>query len=361
MRCPTLKDLPSPLKGKTRWPWTEENERLPDKMPDDRPWPRVSIVTPSYNQGQFIEETIRSVLLQGYPNLEYIIIDGGSTDGTVDIIRKYEKWLAYWVSEPDRGQSHAINKGLKISTGKLFNWQNADDVLAPGALRVTASAMIDYPQASYVHGYQILIDSQSNIIHELKPPYGGKCDFLPSLVHSISNFKGGSHLGCLMDRNLVVEVGMIDESLHYTMDVDITLRLQIIRPAFYVDRLVLYFRIRPDMKTNLWNAQRAKERLIIAHKIFSCRNLPLQIKKLKRKAFAIAHRFAWENYAKARMYPSALVHLIQDIFYSPIDNGSRRKTVFREVILHIKWFGFIYRCYARAHYFISRSLSLAKR
>lgn len=94
---------------------------------------KISIVTPSFNQGEYLEETIDSVLSQKYPNLEYIIMDGGSKDNSVDIIKKYEKYLTYWESKPDRGQSHAINKGLKKCNGEIFNWLCSDDYLEPGA------------------------------------------------------------------------------------------------------------------------------------------------------------------------------------------------------------------------------------
>src|SRR5438067_1469746 len=141
MKGPTLVELPPPPAGKTGWPWTDETPALQSTRPDGSAWPRISIVTPSYNQGQFIEETIRSVLLQGYPDLEYIIIDGGSQDESVEIIKKYEPWLTYWVSEQDRGQSHAINKGFDRSTGLILGWLNSDDVLLPNALATVASAI----------------------------------------------------------------------------------------------------------------------------------------------------------------------------------------------------------------------------
>ena len=123
-----------PPSGQTGWPWTEGSESLPDKMPDGREWPRITVVTPSFNQGRFLEATLRSILLQGYPNLEYFVLDGGSTDSSVEIIKKYERWLTYWVSERDGGQSAAINRGLRMGTGSHATWINSDDMLCQNAL-----------------------------------------------------------------------------------------------------------------------------------------------------------------------------------------------------------------------------------
>ncbi len=125
--------------------------------------PKISIITPSYNQGHFIEETIISVLSQNYPNLEYIVIDGGSKDNTLDIIRKYESKLAYWVSEKDGGQSEAINKGFKRATGDIIAWLNSDDILLPGALHRVAEALTTGGY-DLVNGQTVIIDENSNIL-----------------------------------------------------------------------------------------------------------------------------------------------------------------------------------------------------
>ena len=135
MRCPTLKELPPPPPGKTGWPWTEETPTPGDPSPAPAPGRGSASSPPSYNQGAFLEETIRSVLLQGYPDLEYILIDGGSTDGSREIIERYAPWLAYWVSEPDHGQSQAINKGFRSCSGEILTFLSSDDTYLPGTFQ----------------------------------------------------------------------------------------------------------------------------------------------------------------------------------------------------------------------------------
>jgi glycosyltransferase involved in cell wall biosynthesis len=313
--CPTLKDLPPPPPGKTGWPWSEQSEPLSQMTQDGRPWPRISIVTPSYNQGRFIEECIRSVLLQGYPDLEYIIIDGGSTDQTVEVVKKYEPWLAYWESEPDRGQSHAINKGLLKSSGRLFNWHNSDDVLVPNGLAAAAAAMVRYPDAGYIHGRRVFVDADRRPTGKKKSDT--KCiSHRPELTTAVSILQSGSQPGCLMDKDLVVKVGMLDENLHYIMDVDLLLRIALIKPPVFIDLPLCYVRIYPEIKSLEFNRQRAVERIVIARKIFADPNLPSSIKVLRGKSLASANEFAWRCYGKAKIYKLFLWHFLLDVFYA---------------------------------------------
>jgi len=137
-------------------------------LPKDRAFPRISIVTPSFNQVRFLERTIKSVLDQGYPNLELIIIDGGSKDGSVDIIKQYQNNISYWVSEPDKGQADAINKGFRIATGELVSWQNSDDIYLPGALRRVAHEYRINPDYHVYFGNIYLIDSSDRVLREMR-------------------------------------------------------------------------------------------------------------------------------------------------------------------------------------------------
>lgn len=201
------------------WPWTE----LPSgpALPDDCAWPKITIVTPSYNQGDFLEKTIRSVLLQGYPNLEYIIIDGGSTDGSVETIKRYEPWLAFWVSETDRGQSHALNKGLARGTGELLGWLNSDDFFLPGALFSLAKAYLQDRSVGAVYGQGHLVDEQEEIM------------YIPSLAQvSEQNlfawFSGGAEFmqpSCLFTHLAWKQCGPLSEDLHFAMDLDLWINI----------------------------------------------------------------------------------------------------------------------------------------
>ncbi len=171
MRCPTLSELPPPPEGRTGWPWTEESPSLPDTLPDGSPWPRLSIVTPSYNRQPFIEESLRSVLLQGYPDLELVVIDGGSTDGTIEILDRYRPWLAARVVEPDRGWRHAINKGFARCTGRIATFFSSDDVYLPGAFGTVGGRWPELGGKGAVVGAFRHVDERSRPLEaEFTPP-----------------------------------------------------------------------------------------------------------------------------------------------------------------------------------------------
>ena len=210
-----LADLPVPPAGKSGWPWTEATSSLPLIMPDGKPWPRISIVTPSYNQAQFIEQTIRSVLMQGYPNLEFIIMDGGSSDGSVEIIEKYARWLTHWESGKDRGQSHAINKGFERATGEIIAWLNSDDFYTSGALGIVARNLAQGTGSFALAGHCTMVSADGRALGE---PYGAYV----SRTRFLQFWEGYQmHQPSIFWRREVMErIGLLDEEQHLIMDFD---------------------------------------------------------------------------------------------------------------------------------------------
>ena len=245
MRCPTLFKLPAAPAGKTGWPWTVETSQLADTMPDGRQWPRISVVTPSFNQGQFIEEAIRSVLLQGYPNLEYIVVDGGSTDASIDIIRRYTPWISSWFSERDDGQSDAINKGLGVATGEIVSWLNSDDLVTPDALQNVAVRFAQENEPTVVCGSaEIRSTDLSKVLWTFNSP--------PTSAADILAFPEGRHIGqpsVFISGELLDFPEPLRRDLTYVMDLELWLRVAKRRDFVTVSDTLSWMRHHDEAKT----------------------------------------------------------------------------------------------------------------
>ncbi len=234
-----LNSLPQPPAGKTGWPWTVETDSSHYECFDY--FPRISIVTPSFNQDRFLEETIRSVVLQNYPNTELIIIDGGSSDASVEIIKKYSPWIAYWVSEKDQGQSHALNKGFEKATGDWIGWQNSDDIYRQEAFFHFLQAC-KQKKADVFFGHCDTIDSDSKVIQShFYPPF------------SFFELKYGgwniTNQATFFSRAIINDF-RINESYRYAMDGDFYFRIAANGSSFaLINRVLGAFRLHGDAKT----------------------------------------------------------------------------------------------------------------
>ncbi|MGC1393151.1 MAG: glycosyltransferase family 2 protein [Coleofasciculaceae cyanobacterium] len=289
----TLKDLPPPLPGATGWPWTEQSQPLPKQIIDASKLPRISIITPSYNQGKFIEETIRSVLLQGYPNVEYIIIDGGSTDRTIEVIQKYQKYIAYWISESDQGQADAINKGFLKATGDLIGWQNSDDYYYPDAFIYAAQGAIHFQEYDVFYGSRnfINLDGKGSIT---KDNHMSAFD----LEQMIPN-TNMSNQSAFFRKNIFQEGNLINKTFNHCMDHEFFWRLVFQSYKFiFIPEINACYRLHPDCKGQQLNNDWLIDTLRICKLVYQNSDLPSTV---RRQAWSFLRGACLDHYGKLRL------------------------------------------------------------
>lgn len=256
--------------------------------------PKLSVITPSLNQGAYLERTLRSVLDQAYPDLEYIVVDGGSTDESVEILERYEDRLAYWVSEPDRGQAHAINKGLMRATGDVVAYINSDDYYLPGAFETALRPFAENPDVAWVAGAcrYVFPDGTVETVWHPRPPKNRRVSWVASQwsVPQASSF---------WSRRTFARLGAFREDLHYVFDTEFMLRLAIagVFPVILSDELAVRF-LHEDAKSADRSRFRDEAKGVV-------RDLVGQLDPLERVGFRLGFPF-WERQykrtvAKARL------------------------------------------------------------
>ena len=218
------------------------------------PLPKITVITPSYNQGAYLGQTMASVLGQGYANLEYIVVDGGSTDNSVEIIRSHEKHLAYWVSEKDSGQAQALNKGFAKATGDILCWLNSDDFFLPGVLHEVAQLLGE--QDGLIYGDCLSFSERGNRARVNRPPR-----------HDIELLKIVDYVvqpSTFWTRSLWEKTGVLNEELHYAFDWDWFLRASALGNVRKVDRIFSAYRFHDAHKSSHGGDKRAREIVTVA-------------------------------------------------------------------------------------------------
>ena len=242
----------------------------------------VSIITPSFNQAAFLEETLRSVLEQDFPHIEYIVIDGASTDGSVEIIRKYAPRLAYWVSERDSGQAQAINKGMAHAKGEIVAWLNSDDYYLPGAVSAAVRAFEDHPEAALVHADLLAVDEHGRTINRLK--------YKQSSLAGLLWFQIIGQPAVFMRRAAFERAGGLDPAFHFLLDHHLWIRIASQGQILHLPQTWAAARYHPQAKNRANAAQFGREAFRILDWVARDETLAPMLRRVSRRARASAHR-----------------------------------------------------------------------
>jgi glycosyltransferase involved in cell wall biosynthesis len=290
--------------------------------------PLVTIITPSYNQGEFLEQAIQSVLDQDYPHIEYIIIDGGSMDGSFEILRRYSDRLAYWESKPDRGQAQAINKGLKRATGSILSWLNSDDVLCQETVGRAVDVFVQHPEIDVVYGHIERIDEQGRLIPTpILPKDRVTFDKHLAIGESLVN-----QPGAFWQRTIMEKSGLLDENLSYAIDYEYWLRIAMNNGRFLrLDDTVARFRLSGSSKTVGQTAAMAVEQYAVLERLLARDDLGEalglsreQIQKQQRRARSVIALHAAHGYFKSRQWGDASQWLASALQSDPLAIFQRR-------------------------------------
>ncbi len=245
--------------------------------------PLISIVTPSYNQAAFVEQTLRSVLEQDYPAIEYLVVDGASGDGSVEIIQRYADRLAWWVSEKDRGQADAINKGFSRAQGEIVAWLNSDDLYLPGALRAVAEVFAANPQVGLVYGDVQSVDGAGQPFNVMT--------FAPYTLDDLMRFRIISQPGVFLRRAVLAKTGLLDTSYHYLLDHHLWLRVAQVSGMHYLRQQVAAARFHPQAKNVALGADFGREAFRVLEWMQTQPGLQERYRRLRKQIWAGAYRF----------------------------------------------------------------------
>jgi len=271
--------------------------------------PLVSVVTPSYNQGRFIEETMLSVKSQTYPNIEHIVVDGGSTDETLDILRKYSDSIA-WVSEPDEGQSDAINKGWRMSRGEILAYLNADDTYMPWVVQTAVEFLAEHPDVGMVYGDADFIDEHGEVTRHYQV---GEFD----LKRMLCSYNHVPQPTVFFRREVLDAVGYLDENLHLAMDLDYWIRISLKFRIDHIAQTLATMRFYPEAKIPSQYYKAVYEHLRILDKFYANHELSKDIKAFKRRAYSAVHLRGSIDYHSAGQIGKARKHLMKALIWHP--------------------------------------------